>query len=82
MESDKERMAANTRPETICADTWKLACWRVQLAPANIMVCRGAGVAIASSEGTVLEGDISHMLAEKHTVLVVHISHCQRKWNH
>jgi hypothetical protein len=62
------------------------------------VVYRGVGVATASSEGTLLAGDISQPpakkrsfvlvvglccpLAERHTVLAVHISHCQHRWNH
>jgi hypothetical protein len=39
-----------TRLETICADTWKLACWRAYLAPATTVVYMGAGVATASMD--------------------------------
>jgi hypothetical protein len=68
------------------------------LAPATTVVYSGVGVATGSSEGTVLAVDISHppakiisfvlvgglccLSAERHTVLVVHISHYQHRWNH
>jgi hypothetical protein len=55
---------ANTRPETICPGTSKLACWRVQLATASIVGRRGAGPATASIEASVLASDISHPPAQ------------------
>jgi hypothetical protein len=49
----------NTRQETICPGTSKLACWRVQLSTASKVGRRGAGTATASIEASLLAGDIS-----------------------
>jgi hypothetical protein len=53
-----------TRPETICPGTGKLACWRVQLSTASKVGRRGAGIATASIEASLLAGDIIHLPAQ------------------
>jgi hypothetical protein len=60
----KTNTAPSTRPETICPDTSKLACWRVKLAPACTVVHRGAGPTTASIEVLVLAVDINHLQAQ------------------
>jgi hypothetical protein len=56
--------AGDTRLETICPGTSKIACWRVQLSTASKVGCRGAGTATASIEASLLVGDISHPPAQ------------------
>jgi hypothetical protein len=52
--------AQDTGSETICPDTSKLACWRVQLSTASKVGRRGAGTATASIEASLLADDISY----------------------
>jgi hypothetical protein len=45
-----------TRPQMICAHTWKLVCRRAQLVPTNTMVYGATGAAPASTDGTICAG--------------------------
>jgi hypothetical protein len=54
----------STRPEMICPGSSKLACWRVQLSTASKVGRWGAGPATASTEASLLAGDISHPPAQ------------------
>jgi hypothetical protein len=68
-----------TRPETICADTWKLACWQAQLAPASTVVYKGTTHVTASNEGTVLAGYISHPPAKDEIILCRGVAYVARQ---